>query len=85
MKGLVQLGACGDVVVQHQKMEFFFSFFMMHGGNQHTAGLDAHHGSGGQIGDGHAGLANQLFRLVIGVDSAQNGALVARSVVQSEL
>ena len=73
------------MVIQHQKMEFFFSFFMMHGGNQHTAGLDAHHGSGRQIGDGEQGLAHQFFRLIISVNSAQNGAFYAGSVVQSEL
>ena len=58
---------------------------MMHGGNQHTAGLDAHHGSGGQVGNGEKGLANQFFRLVIGMNSAQNGAFHTGSVVQSEL
>ena len=66
-------------------MELFLALFMVHGGDQHTAGLDAHHGSRRQIGDCQQGLANQLFRLVIGVNSAENGALRAGSVVQSEL
>ena len=73
------------MVVQHQQMELFLTLFMVHGGDQHTAGLDAHHGSGGQVGDGEQGLAHQLFRLVISVDTTQNGALCAGSVVQGEL
>ena len=35
--------------------------------------------------DGNTGLAHQLFRLVIGVNTAQNGTLNAGSVIQSEL
>ena len=55
-------------------MEFFFLAFLVNGGDQHAAALDAHHGSGGQIHDGDAGLADQLFWLIIGVNSAQNGS-----------
>ena len=51
--------------INHQQMQLFFAVFVMHGGDEHTAGINAHHGSGGQVGDGDAGLAHQLFRLVI--------------------
>ena len=73
------------MVIKHQKVELFFSFFMMNGADQHAAGLDAHHGSGRQICDCNTGLANQFFRLVICVNSAQNGPFCAAAVIQSEL
>ena len=52
-------------------MQLFFAVFVMHGGDEHTAGIDAHHGSGGQVGDGDAGLSNQFFRLIIVVNTTQ--------------
>ena len=73
------------MVVHHQQMELFFSLFLMNGGNQHSAGINAHHGTGRQIGDGKQRLAYQLFRLVIGVNAAQNDPIHTGSVVQSEL
>ena len=52
--------------IDHQKMKFFFLPFLVDGAEEHTAGFDAHHGSGRQIRDGDAGLADQLLRLIIG-------------------
>ena len=71
--------------IDHQQMQLFLAVFLMHGGDQHTAGVDAHHGARRQIRDSDAGLAHQLLRLVILVDAAQNDAVHARAVVQNEL
>ena len=43
------------------------------------------HGPGRQIGDGDAGLADQLFRLIEGVDSAQNRPILARTIIKRKL
>ena len=67
---LIELSTRRDVGVDHQKMELFFLSFMVNGTDQHTAGIDAHHLSRGQIRDGDAGLAYQLFRLVILMNTA---------------
>ena len=71
--------------IDHQKMKLFFLPFLMDGTEKHTAGFDAHHGPGRQIGDGDAGLADQLIRLIIGVNTAQNRPILAAAVIQSEL
>ena len=81
----VHLCPGGDVVVQHQQMQLFLTLLVVDGGDQHPAGLNAHHGTGRQIGDGKQRLAYQLFRLVIGVNAAQNDPIHTGSVVQSEL
>ena len=52
---------------------------------QHTVGLNAHHGPGRQVGDGDSRLAHQLLRLVPGVDAAENGARCAGTVIQRKL
>ena len=67
---LVQFCACRNARVYHKQMKLFFFAFLMNGTNQHTAGIDAHHLARRQIGDGDAGLSNELFRLIIGVNSA---------------
>ena len=66
-------------------MELFLLTFLVNGGDQHAAALDAHHGSRGQIHDGDAGLADQLFGLIIGVNTAQNRPFFSATVIQSEL
>ncbi len=33
---LIQLRACGDVVIHHQKMELFLAFLGVDGGEKHT-------------------------------------------------
>ena len=73
------------MVIQHQQMQLFFALFVVDSGDQHTAGVDAHHRSRRQVGDGDQSLANQLFRFLVCVDPAQDGALRAGSVVQREL
>ena len=83
--GSIELCAGGDVRIHHQQMELFFAVFVMHGGDQHTAGVDTHHRAGRQVRNGDAGLSNQLFRLIILVNSAQNDPIYAGSVVQNEL
>ena len=40
---------------------------------------------GRQVGDGDAGLAHQLLRLIIVVDAAQNDPIDPSSVIQNEL
>ena len=81
----IQLSTRRDVGINHQKMEFLLLAFLMNGADQHTAGFDAHHGSGRQIRDGDAGLTDQLFRLIICVNTAQNRPFLVRTVIQSEL
>lgn len=66
-------------------MELFFAVFVMHGGDQHTAGINAHHRAGRQVRNGDAGLADELFRFIILVNSAQNDPICAGSVVEREL
>ena len=73
------------MVVQHQQVELFFLALVMHGGDQHAAGLNAHHGPGRQIGNCQQGFADQLFRLIISMDAAQNDPVCAGAVVQNEL
>ena len=66
-------------------MQLFFAVFVMHGGDEHTAGVDAHHGAGREIGDGDAGLAHQFLRLIILMNAAQDDAILAGTVVEREL
>ena len=61
--------------IDHQKMKLFLLPFLMDGAEKHTAGFDAHHGAGRQIRDGDTGLADQIFQLIIGMDSAQKSLL----------
>ena len=35
-------------------MQLFLAVFVMDGRDEHTAGVDAHHGAGREIGDGDA-------------------------------
>ncbi len=65
-------------------MEFFHTFLVVNGGDQHTAGVDAHHGSGRQIHDGNARFADELFRFVVFVDTGKNDSVGAGSVIQYE-
>ena len=81
----VHLCAGRDGIVEHDQMQLFFSLFCMNGGNQHAAGIDAHHLSGRKVEDGQASLADQLFRLIPGVDAGKNDPVCAGSVVQREL
>ena len=82
---LVQLCTGGDVGVYHQQVELFGSGLLVDGGNEHAAGINAHHLPGGKIYDGDAGLAHQLLRLVILVDAAEDDPVGAGAVVQGKL
>ena len=83
---LVQLRACRNMIIHHKQMQFFVFtvFLVVHCGQQHTTGLNAHHGSGGQVGDGDQCLSNQFFRLIVSVDTGEDGAVGAGAVIQSE-
>lgn len=65
-------------------MELFSAFLVMDGGNEHPAGVDAHHGSGREIRDGNARFADELFRFVVFVDTGKNDSVGAGSVIQHE-
>ena len=58
---------------------------MVDGGDQHAAGVDAHHLARGQIDDGDGGLADKILGLVIVVDAGEDDAILARAVVEDEL
>ena len=61
--------------IQHQKMELFHAFLVVDSRNEHTAGIDTHHGSGRQIRDGDAGLADEFFRFVVFVDPGKDDSV----------
>ena len=44
---LVQLRACRNMVVHHEQVQLLFAVLLAYCGQQHTTGLNAHHGSGG--------------------------------------
>ena len=65
-------------------MELLLLAFLMNGGEQHAAGLDAHHRARRDVHDCHEVLAHELLRLIEGVDAGENGALGAGAVVKRE-
>ena len=73
------------MVIHHQQMEPLLPFLRVHCTDQHTAGIDPHHGARRQVGDSYAGLADQFVRLVILVYAAQDRSVFACSVVQDKL
>ena len=75
------------MVVNHQKMKFFVFavLLVVHSGEKHSAGVDAHHLSRREIGDGDQGLSDQLFRLIVSMDTGKNNPVCACSIIQSEL
>ena len=75
------------MVIHHKQMQFFLFavLFVVHRRQQHATGLNAHHGSGRQVGDGDQGLAYQFFRLVVSVNTGEDGTVFAGAVIQSEL
>ena len=62
-------------------MQLFLAVFVMDGRDEHTAGVDAHHGAGREIGDGDADLVHQFLRLIILMNAAQDDAILAGTVV----
>ena len=65
-------------------MKLFHAFLVVDSRNEHTARVDAHHGSGRQIRDGDAGLADEFFRFVVFVDPGKDDSVGAGTVVQHE-
>ena len=49
--GSTQLGAGGDGIGNHQQIQLFLTVFGVDSGDQHTAGLTAHHLAGRQVSD----------------------------------
>ena len=82
---LIELSACRDVVVHHQQMQLFFLAALIDRGEEHTAGVDAHHRSRRQVRYCNKRLADELFGLIECVDTAQNSPVCACSVVKCEL
>ena len=82
---LIQLCPCGDMRVEHEQMQLLLITIVMHGGDNHTAGVDTHHRARREIDYRDAGLADKLLRLVVCVDSGKDGAFGARTVVEREL
>ena len=66
---LVQLRAGRDVRIEHQEVQPFFAVFLVEGGEEHAAGFETHHRSGRQVRVCNERLADELFRLVIGVNA----------------
>ena len=48
---LIELCTSRDVVINHQKMELFFSLFLMDCTEEHSTGFNSHHGSRWQVSD----------------------------------
>ena len=68
--GSIQLRAGRDVVGHHQKMELLLAVSLVYCGQEHATGVDPHHRSRREIRDGNQGLSDQLFRLIISVNTA---------------
>ena len=71
--------------VELQQVQFLLAFLRVDGGNQHATGLNAHHGTRRQVDDGHERLADELFRLVEGMDAGKDRAIRARAIIEGEL
>ena len=70
MRILVQLRTGGNPVIHHQEIQALVTVLLMNSGDQHTLGINAHHLSRRQIYDCNRCLANQIFWLVILVNTA---------------
>ncbi len=73
------------MLIHHQQVELLLPLLVMDGGDQHAAGVNAHHLARRQVDDGDGGLADELLRLVILVDAGEDDAVLARAVVEHEL
>ena len=81
----IQLGPCGDTVIQQEEVQPFLALLVVDGGDEHAAGVNAHHLPGGQVGDGHRRLPHQLLGLIVVVDAAEDDPVGAAAVIQGEL
>ena len=68
--GSIQFRPRRDVVIHHEKMKLFLPVALIDRREQHTTGLNAHHGARRQVRDYNQRLSDQLFRLVVSVDAA---------------
>ena len=57
----------------------------VHGREYHALTFNAHHLARRKVGDEQYILADELFRLIVGGDAAEDGARSARTVVDGEL
>ena len=71
--------------VNHEQVQSFFAVLLVDSGEEHAAGFEAHHRSGREVRDRNERLADELFRLVEGVDAREDDARLAGAVVQGEL
>jgi len=83
--GSIQLCARRDVRVDHEQVQSLLALLAVHGRDEHTARVDAHHLARGQVDDGDAGLSNQLLGLIVLVDAGEDDAVGAGAVVEDEL
>ena len=67
---LIKLRASRNPVVYHQKIQSFLAVLLVYRRDQHTAGINAHHLPRRQVYNSDTGLAHQLFRFIIIMDSA---------------
>ena len=82
---LIQLSASRDVRIYLQEVQLLSTLLAMDSAEQHTAGLNAHHLARRQVDNGNQGLAQQLFRLIEGMNTAQNSAVSASTIIQGKL
>lgn len=66
-------------------MQLFLAVVLVHGGDEHAAGVLAHHLAVGQVEDGNDGLADELIRLIELVDAGEYLARSAGAVIELEL
>ena len=82
---LIELGAGGNIAVDHQQVEALLPVHVVNGGNEHTAGIDAHHLARGQVDDGNGGLADKILGLIVVVNAGEDHAVGTGAVVEHEL
>ena len=70
--------------IDHQQVQPLLAVFVVDSGDEHTLRGNPHHGSGREIRDGNARFADELFRLVVFVDTGKNDSIFASSVIQHE-
>ena len=66
-------------------MKLLFAVFLVYCGEQHAAGVDAHHRARRKVHDCDRGLSDQLLRLIVRVNAGEDDAILACAVVQREL
>ena len=80
---LVHLCAGGDGGAELDQVEALLTILLVDGTDEHAAAGDAHHLARRQVGDGEQGLADQVLGLVISVNTGEDGAVGAGTVVRA--